>query len=75
MTVLIQIHYISNDNQAYRQGEFKLKGRKCHLVAYEFWKWIQREMPYGGELEKAICEGEDITQLVKGLEEDEKSGV
>lgn len=67
MTVLIQIHYISSDNRLYRKGEFPLKGRSREQATFDFFKWIQREMPYGAELRKVLCDGEDITELVEEI--------
>lgn len=69
MTVLIQIHYITNDNKVMQRGTFPLKGKKKEVVAYEFLRWIRRNMPYGADLEKVLCDGEDITELVRELDE------
>jgi hypothetical protein len=68
MTVLIVIHYTSNDNKIFRKGEFPLKGKSKEAAALEFWKWIKREHPFECEIEKVIVDGEDITDAVKGLE-------
>ncbi|MEH7490820.1 hypothetical protein [Neobacillus niacini] len=64
MTVLIQIHYISNDNKILRKGEFQLRGKSKHMAAYEFWRWIKKEHPYPCDIEKILCDGEDITEKV-----------
>jgi hypothetical protein len=73
MTVLIQIHYFATEIQsrAYRQGEFRLKGKSKEQVALEFWEWIKKETPIELELEKIICDSEDITDLVKQFEDQE----
>lgn len=41
------------------------------IVALEWWKQIKEEMSYLVELEKIIADNQDITQLVRKLEEDE----
>ncbi|MFS0776092.1 hypothetical protein ABC255_08810 [Neobacillus sp. 3P2-tot-E-2] len=64
----IQIHYITS-SKAYQKGDFQLRGRKPEQVALDFWKQIQKHMSYRAELEKVICNGEDITDKVKELEE------
>jgi hypothetical protein len=70
MNVTIQIHYITieNEGRILQRGSFPLKRRKPEEVAYEFWKWIKREMTVEIELEQVIADGEDITKLVKELE-------
>jgi hypothetical protein len=68
MTVLIVIHYKSNDNKIFRRGSFPLRGKSKEAVALEFWKWIKREMPFECEIEKVIVDGEDITEKVKEME-------
>jgi excinuclease UvrABC helicase subunit UvrB len=68
MTVLIVIHYISNDNKVFRRGSFPLRGKTKEVVALEFWKWIKREMPFECEIEKITCDGEDITEKVIEME-------
>jgi glycerol-3-phosphate dehydrogenase len=68
MTVLIVIHYISNDNKVMQRGSFPLRGKTKEQVAYEWLKQIKRQMPYYEELEKIIADGEDITDLIKKLE-------
>jgi hypothetical protein len=68
MTVIILIHYISNDNKVLRRGSFPLKGKSKEEAALEFWKWIKREHPFECEIEQVIVDGEDITEEVKGLE-------
>jgi hypothetical protein len=68
MTVLIVIHYISNDNKIMRRGSYPLKGKQKEVVALEFWKWIKREHPYPCVIEKVIVDGEDLTDKVKELE-------
>lgn len=66
--VAIEIYFISSDNKVMVRGTFPLKGRKQEELAYYWWRQVRRGMPYGGQLEKVICDGEDITQLVKELE-------
>jgi hypothetical protein len=68
MNVLIQISFVSNDNEVLRRGSFPLKGKKKELVALGWWKQIKREMPFDCELEKVSCDGEDITEKVKEIE-------
>lgn len=71
MAVIIQIHYIDIDRKSkiFTKRGFPLKGRKPEAVAYEFWRWIKREISVEIKLEKVIVEGEDITELVKKLDE------
>ncbi|NYE07590.1 hypothetical protein F4694_004401 [Bacillus niacini] len=61
MYVLIEIHYICNDNRSYRKGSFPLRGQKKEEVALEFWNWIKKEHPFECEIEKIKCDGDDIT--------------
>jgi hypothetical protein len=60
---------LANDNKVHRRGEFQLKGKQPEEAAWEFWKWIKREHPWEVELEKVLCEGENITEEVKKLEQ------
>jgi hypothetical protein len=68
MNVLIQISYISNENEVLQRGSFPLRGKKKEVVACQWWKQLRREMTYWPELVKVTCDGEDITELVKKLE-------
>jgi hypothetical protein len=68
MNVLIQISYISNNNEVLQRGIFPLRGKKKEEVAYGWWRQIRREMTYWPELVKVVCDGEDITELVKKQE-------
>jgi hypothetical protein len=68
MNITIQIHFNSNENKVLRSRTFPLRGKKPEKVAYEWFKQIRREMPFGAVLEKVICKGEDITEKVKELE-------
>lgn len=52
-----------------RRGSFRVGSKKREHVAYDFWKWIKKESPYSVKLEKVICDGEDITPLVKEIDE------
>lgn len=71
MTIIIEIHY-SAASKAYQKGSFNLRGRNPEYVALQFWKQIKQGMSYHAELEKVIVEGDqDITQLVKDLEQEE----
>jgi hypothetical protein len=67
MNVLIVVHFISSDNKVTQRGSFPLKGKAKEQVAFEWWNQIRREMPYGGELEKILADGEDITEINKVL--------
>jgi hypothetical protein len=71
MNVTIQIHYITieNNGRILQRGSFPLKRKKPEEVAYEFWKWIKKEMPLEIAIEQVIADGEDITELVKELDE------
>jgi hypothetical protein len=70
MNVIIQIHYITieNNGRILQRGSFLLKRRKPEQVALEFWEWIKREMTVEIKLERVIADGEEITELVKELE-------
>lgn len=68
MNVLIQISYTSRDNNVMRRGSFQLNGKTKDKVAFDWWKKIQREMPFGGDLQQVIVDGEDITDSVKELD-------
>lgn len=70
MNVTIQIHYISNKIKVLKRGSFPLKGKKREVVAFDWWRKIRRDMPFGAELEQIIADGEDITDLVKELEKE-----
>lgn len=69
MTVLIVIHYISNDNQVMQRGSFPLRGKTKEDVAFDWWKQIQKEIPYWPEIVKVVVDGEDITEKVKEMDE------
>jgi hypothetical protein len=69
MTVLIVIHYITNDNKVMQRGTFPLKRKTKEESAVEFWKWIKKEHPTTCEIEKVIVDGEDITGKVKELDQ------
>jgi glycerol-3-phosphate dehydrogenase len=68
-TLIIQMFYFSNGDSILQRGEFQLRGRKTEQVAYDWLKQIKREMPYYEGIEKVICDGENITDLVKKLDE------
>jgi hypothetical protein len=68
ITVAIQIHYISNKIKVLQRGSFPLSGKKHEVIAFEWWRKIKREMPFGAELEKVIADGEDITEVIMEME-------
>jgi hypothetical protein len=68
MNVTIEIHYITNGNKVMQRGSFPLRRKKPEEVAFEWFRQIRREMPFGAELEKIIVDGEDVTELVKELD-------
>lgn len=70
MNVLIQIHFktIDYESKTSQTGEFKLRGRKAEYIAFDFWRQVQRESRVDLVLEKVLCEGEDITELVREIE-------
>jgi hypothetical protein len=51
-----------------RRGEFPLKRRQPEQAAYDFWVWIKNEHPFECEIEKVLCDNENITEKVKELE-------
>jgi hypothetical protein len=67
MTVLIVLHYISNDNKVMQRGSFPIRGKSKEQVACEWLRQIKKQMPYYEELEKVTADGEDITEKVKEL--------
>lgn len=67
MNVAIEISYISNETKIMRRGSFPAKGRSPEKVAYDWWKQIQREMPFGVDLSQVLIDGEDRTEQVKAL--------
>ncbi|MBT2723037.1 hypothetical protein [Bacillus sp. ISL-46] len=67
MNVVIDIHYVVNDNKVLQRGSFPTKRRKHEIVAFEWWKQIKREMNVD-YLEKVIADAEDITDKVMELE-------
>jgi hypothetical protein len=71
MNVLIRIDNRASGIKAYQGGSFPLRGKKSEQIALEFWKQIKKEVSYRAELEKISANGEDLTQLVKDLEERE----
>lgn len=71
MNITIRIIYtaIEVESKSMRSGSFPPKGRKPEMIAYEFWKWIRKEEPLELKLEKVVVDGEDITDLVKKIDE------
>jgi hypothetical protein len=69
MNVLVQISYISNENKVLQRGSFPLRGKTKEQIAFTWWKQIRREMPFGGELEKILVDGDDVTEKVKEMDE------
>ncbi|SDM16905.1 hypothetical protein [Bacillus sp. OK048] len=74
MNVIIEIHYAAS-SRTYQKGEFRLKGQKSEKIALDFWKQIKKELSYRAALEKVLCNGDDITQLVKDLEKAERKKI
>jgi hypothetical protein len=68
MNVNIEIHYMS-DTKILQRGTFPLRGRSPAWVALEWWKHLKKEMSYHAVLDKVFCNGEEITEQVKELEE------
>ncbi|MFD0825879.1 hypothetical protein ACT8ZR_09390 [Neobacillus sp. M.A.Huq-85] len=69
MNVSIEIQYIAADSKVMQRGEFPLRRRKPEEVAFEWLKQIKREMPFYEELVKVKVNEEDITELVKEIDE------
>jgi hypothetical protein len=70
MNVSLRIDYITSSRVS-QSGSFPLRGRSPQKVALEWWKYLKKETSYRGTLEKVMADGEDITKLVKDLEEEE----
>lgn len=68
MTVLIVIHYISNESKVMQRGSFPLRGKSKEQVALEFWQWIKKEHPFQCDMEKVIVDGEDLTVKVMEID-------
>ena len=68
MNVVVEIHFISNENKVMQRGSFPLRGRKPERVALDFWKQIRRGMPFGAELSKLLIDGEDKTEIIREME-------
>jgi hypothetical protein len=66
MNVVVEVHFISNENKVMQRGSFPLRRQKPERVALDFWKQIKREMPFGAELSKLLIDGEDKTADHKG---------
>lgn len=56
-----------------QKAVFPLKGRHPAEVAFDWWKQIKREM-HVNELEKVICDGQDITAIIKDMDTKEIQG-
>jgi hypothetical protein len=69
MKVTIQIHYKANDIGILQRGTFPLKNRQPKEVAFQWWKQIKKEIPIDN-LEKVLCNGEDITEIIQGMEQE-----
>jgi RNA 3'-terminal phosphate cyclase len=70
MNVSLRIDYIASSRVS-QSGSFPLRGRRPEKVALEWWKELKKETSYRAALEKVTADGEEITQLVKDLEEEE----
>jgi hypothetical protein len=70
MNVSIKIDYIACSRVS-QSGSFPSRGRKPEKVALEWWKQLKKETSYRAALEKVTADGNDITQLVKDLEQEE----
>jgi hypothetical protein len=69
MTASIKIIYRSavSGSLILQQASFPLKGRKPHKVTFNWWQQIKREMEVK-ELHQAICNGEEITNILKEMD-------
>lgn len=69
MNVTIQIFYRSaaSGSGILQRASFPLKGRQPQQVAFDWWQQIQREM-HVASLEKVLCNGEDITEIIKDMD-------
>lgn len=67
--VTIQILYRSavSGSLILQRASFPLKGRKPHEVVLDWLEEIHREM-FVGTLEQIICNGEDITGMIKEMD-------
>jgi len=67
MNVIVEVHFISNENKVMQRGSFPLRGRKAGRGALDWWKQIKRELPFGAELSKLLIDGEDKTEIIKEM--------
>jgi hypothetical protein len=70
MNVVIRIDYIASSKVS-QTGSFPLRRRTKEQVALEWWKNLKKETSYRAKLDKVFADGNDITDLVKDLEEKE----
>jgi hypothetical protein len=70
MNVSIRIDYIASSKVS-QTASFPLRRRTKEQVAYEWWKYLKKETSYRATLDKVFADGDDITDLVKELEEKE----
>jgi hypothetical protein len=69
MYVTLQIIYKSavSGSNILQRGSFPLKGRKPEKIAIEWFREIEREM-HVDCIEQVLCNGEDITPIVKDMD-------
>jgi hypothetical protein len=70
MNVFIKIDYIASARVS-QSGLFPLRGRTPEKVALKWWKYLKKETSYRATISTVLADGQDITQLVKDLEESE----
>jgi hypothetical protein len=70
MNVALRIDYIASTRVS-TSGSFPLRRRTKEQVALEWWKELKKETSYRATLEKVMADGEEITDAVKKLEEEE----
>jgi hypothetical protein len=64
----ILLHSSKYENKVLMSDSFSLRGKKREVAPYDWFKQIRREMPFGANLEKVICDGEDIPELVQEID-------
>jgi hypothetical protein len=71
LNVSIRIDYISSSKIS-QSGSFPIyRGQKPEQVALKWWKELKKEAGYRAELQRVLSDGNDVTELVKNLEEEE----
>lgn len=66
MTVVIAIDYVSLefDSKVLQRGAFQIIGKKTRGSSSQFFRQIHKELSRTLVIEKVLCDGENISELV-----------